>query len=72
MALGNMPESDSLEREQGLEREQRRLEINANLGRLKEVLLNKLNARRLQTRAIPVSPTVVSSRSSLVPFREVR
>ena len=41
--LNNMPENDSLEIEQRWKREQRRLDIYANKGRLKEVLSNELN-----------------------------
>ena len=48
MVLGNMPEADRLEREQ------RGLEIKANICRPKEVPFNELNTRRVQTRAIPV------------------
>ena len=60
-----MSESDRLEIEK------RRLEINDNVGRLKEVLLNELNTRRLQTRTIPVSPPVVPPRSSSVPLKRL-
>ena len=37
MASTNMPESERLERQLRLEREQKRLEINANVTRLKDI-----------------------------------
>ena len=45
MASGNLPGNDKLEREK------KRLEINVNIGRPEEYLLNELNTRRLWTRA---------------------
>ena len=62
MGSRNMLESE------GLEREKKRLEINVNVSRLKEFLLNELNTKRLRTRAIPVSPPVVHPRSRSVPL----
>ena len=40
VTLGNLTESERLERKQGLEREQRDLEMNANIGRPNKILLN--------------------------------
>ena len=51
MAAGNVPDSDMLEREQRLKREQRRLEINVNIGIPKVVFLNELDTRSLLTRS---------------------
>ena len=58
-------------REQRLERKQRRLEINANAGRPKEVLLNELNTRSKQNRSILVSPPSGPPRSSSVPLERL-
>ena len=49
-----------------MDREQKRLEIYVNIGRPKEFLSNELNTRQLRTRAIPLPPSVVPPRSSLV------
>ena len=49
-----------------LEREQRRVEINANLGSPDEVLLKELDTRRLWTRSIPDPSPAVPHRSSSV------
>ena len=60
MASGNMSESGRLEREQ------KRLEINVNIGRPEGLPTNGWNTRRLQTRAIPVTHWEVPPRSSSV------
>ena len=46
----------------------RRLEIKSNIGRPNRSPMTDLNARRLQTRAIPVSPPIVLPRPSSVPL----
>ena len=51
--------------------QQKRLEINVNIARHKEYLLNELNTRRLRTRDITVSPPVVPPRSSSVPLNRI-
>ena len=62
MALGNISGNDRLERKQ------KRLGINTNIGRPEGFPSNKLNPRRLQTSAIPVSPPVGPPRSTSVPL----
>ena len=54
MALGNMPDSNRLDREHRLERQQRRFKITANICSPKDVLLNELNTRRLWSSAVPL------------------
>ena len=71
MLSGNMPETERLEKEQRLERGQKRLEINVNVSRPKEFLSNELNTRRLRTRATPASPPVVTLMFTSVPYREI-
>ena len=80
MASGSKSESEQLKNEQRLkryleletlEREQKRLEINVNIGTPEELLSNESNTRRLRTRAIPVSPPVVPPRSISPPLDRV-
>ena len=42
--------------------------MNTNIGRPEEFPLTELNTRRLRTRVIPGSPTIVPPRSSSVPL----
>ena len=60
--MGNIPENDRLVREQ------KRLEINTNIGRLEGFPSNELNTKRLKIRTVQVSTPVILPRSSSVPL----
>ena len=71
MGSGNMPQSGRMDREQKVEREQKRLETNVNIGRPEEFLSNELNTRRLETRDIPASLPATSLKSGSVPLERL-